>query len=112
MRSEAIGGLRAWTKERLGQQEQHVRTVERSVARLGELDDERDRALAELAAAVKGLAEMGLDETQLAEFVGTDLTALRSQAGRRRARRRPPQRSDAQSAGRSRERGVHRESSR
>ncbi len=99
MRSEAIGGLRAWTKERLGQQEQHVRTVERSVARLGELDDERDRALAELAAAVKGLAEMGLDEGQLAEFVGTDLTALRSQSGRRRARRRPAQPSAAMPAG-------------
>ena len=99
MRSEAIGGLRAWTKERLGQQEQHVRTVERSVNRLGELDDERDRALAELAAAVECLAEMGLDEGQLAEFVGTDLTSLRSQSGRRRARRRPPQRSAAQSAG-------------
>ena len=99
MRSEAIGGLRAWTKERLGQQEQHVRTVERSVARLGELDDERDRALADLAAAIECLAEMGLDEGQLAEFVGTDLTALRSQSGRRRARRRPPQRSAAQPAG-------------
>lgn len=99
MRSEAIGGLRAWTKERLGQQEQHVRSVERSVARLGELDDERDRALAELAAAVECLAKMGLDEGQLAEFVGTDLAALRSQSGRRRARRRPPQRSAAQPAG-------------
>lgn len=99
MRSEAIGGLRAWTKERLGQQEQHVRTVERAVARLGELDEERDRALAELAAAVKGLAEMGVDETQLAEFVGTDLTALQSQYGHRRARRRPPQRSASRSAG-------------
>ena len=99
MRSEAIGGLRAWTKERLGQQEQHVRTVERAVARLGELDEERDRALAELAAAVKGLAEMGLDETQLAEFVGTDLTALRAQSGRRRTRRGPAQRSAAQSVG-------------
>ncbi len=91
MRSEAIGGLRAWTKERLGQQEQLVRTVERSVARLRELDDEREQTLEGLSAAVERLGAMGLDETQLAEFVGTDLRALRSSSGRRRAGRRAGQ---------------------
>ena len=99
MRSEAIGGLRAWTKERLGQQEQLVRTVERAVVRLGELDDERERTLEDLGAAVQRLGEMGLDESQLADFVGTDLAALRSQSGRRRAQRRPPQRSGPHAAG-------------
>ena len=89
MRSEAIGGLRAWTKDRLGQQEQQLRTVERSVARLGELDDERERTLADMQTAVDRLGEMGLDESRLAQFVGTDLTALRSAASGRRARRRP-----------------------
>ena len=89
MRSEAIGGLRAWTKERLGQQEQQLRTVERSVARLGELDDERERTLADMRTAIDRLGEMGLDEPQLAEFVGTDVTALRLTSSGRRARRRP-----------------------
>lgn len=90
MRSEAIGGLRAWTKERLGQQEQHLRTVERAVARLGELNEERERTLSDLQAAIDRLSEMGLDETQLTEFVGVDLVALRSDATRRRKRRRSP----------------------
>ena len=98
MRSEAIGGLRAWTKERLGQQEQLVRTVERAVVRLGELDDERERTLEDLGAAVQRLGAMGLDETQLAEFVGTDLTAVRSSSGRRRARRRAGQSPAARAA--------------
>jgi hypothetical protein len=90
MRSEAIGVLRAWNKERLGRQEQQLRTVERAVVRLDELDVERSRTLDDLQAAVDGLADAGLDEAQIAEFVGTDLAALRTAPGRRRAKRRPP----------------------
>lgn len=89
MRSEPIGVLRAWNKERLGRQEQQLRTVERAVVRLDELDVERSRTLDDLQAAVDGLADVGLDEAQIAEFVGTDLAALRAAPGRRRAKRRP-----------------------
>ena len=90
MRSEAIGVLRAWNKERLGRQEEQLRTVERAVVRLDELDVERRRTLDDLQAAVDGLADVGLEEAQIAEFVGTDLAALRTVPARRRAKRRPP----------------------
>ena len=89
MRSEAIGVLRAWNKERLGRQEEQLRTVERAVVRLDELDVERRRTLDDLQAAVDGLADVGLEEAQIAEFVGTDLAALRTVPARRRAKRRP-----------------------
>ena len=90
MRSEAIGVLRAWNKERLGRQEEQLRTVERAVVRLDELDVERRRTLDDLQAAVDGLADVGLEEAQIAEFVGADLAALRTVPARRRAKRRPP----------------------
>ena len=41
MRSEAVASLRNWMKDRLGEQEEQLRAVERAVARLGELDEER-----------------------------------------------------------------------
>lgn len=99
MRSEAIGELRTWTKQRLGEQEQLLRTLERSVKRLDELDLERETALDELRLAVEGLDGLGLAAAQLTEFVGADVVSLCSDKSGRRRRAsntsRPAARSDA-----------------
>jgi hypothetical protein len=103
MRSEAIGELRTWTKQRLGEQEQLLRTLERSVKRLDEIELEREAALAEIRFAVEGLDSLGLAAEQLTEFVGTDVVALcnSKNRGRRRAATtsRPAARSDADTTG-------------
>lgn len=76
MRSEAVSTLRSWAKNRLGEQEDQLRAIERAVGRLGELDAERHEALQVLSASLTRLAELGLDQTQVAEFVGADVTGL------------------------------------
>ena len=77
MRSEAVSSLRSWAKDRLGEQEDLLRAVERGVARLAELDVERHDILHGLAAALVRLGELGLDDAQVAAFVGVDVSVLR-----------------------------------
>jgi hypothetical protein len=93
MRSEAVSTLRSWAKDRLGEQEDQLRSIERGVARLAELEAERHDTLAALSSSVARLSELGLDETRVAEFVGTDITRLlagQSQAARSGRRNTPP----------------------
>lgn len=78
MRSEAVSSLRNWAKDRLGEQEDLLRTVERAIARLTELDHERTQAVHTIGASVVRLDELGLDEQQVAAFVGVELAALRA----------------------------------
>ena len=82
MRSEAVASLRNWMKDRLGEQEEQLRAVERSVARLGELDEERAGVLDSLESALARLTASGLDEAQIAGFVGADVTQLRASRAR------------------------------
>ncbi len=82
MRSEAVSSLRNWAKARLGEQEDLLRSVERAIARLAELDDDRSQVIETIGACVVRLGELGLDEQQVAAFVGVELAALR--AGRSR----------------------------
>jgi hypothetical protein len=81
MRSEAVSTLRIWAKDRLGEQEERLRVVERTVLRLGELEAERHETLTTMSVAVARLAELGLDETCVAEFVGADVAELRTGRG-------------------------------
>lgn len=76
MRSEAVSSLRNWAKDRLGEQEDLLRSVERAIARLAELDCERAQMVETIAASVVRLGELGLDEQQVAAFVGVELAAL------------------------------------
>ena len=78
MRSEAVASLRNWMKDRLGEQEEQLRAVERAVARLGELDEERAGVLDALDSALARLTASGLDEAQITGFVGADVTQLRA----------------------------------
>ena len=78
MRSEAVASLRNWMKDRLGEQEEQLRAVERAVARLGELDEQRANVLNALEEALGWLTASGLDEAQIAGFVGADVTQLRA----------------------------------
>lgn len=78
MRSEAVSSLRNWAKDRLGEQEDLLRSAERAIARLAELDDERAQVLETLGVSVVRLSELGLDEQQVAAFVGVELAALRT----------------------------------
>ena len=94
MRSEAVSSLRNWAKDRLGEQEDLLRSVERAIARLAELDHERSQVLETVGACVVSLGELGLDEQQVAAFVGVELAALR--AGRSKpAGPVPPRRASA-----------------
>jgi hypothetical protein len=81
MRSEAVSTLRSWAKDRLGEQEERLRVVERSIVRIGELEAERHETLRTMSAAVARLGELGLDETCVAEFVGVEISALRTGRG-------------------------------
>jgi hypothetical protein len=92
MRSEAVSSLRSWVRDRLGEQEDLLRAVERGVARLAELDVERHDVLHDVAASLTRLGELGLDEGQVAGFVGVDISVLR--AGRTRSNGTPPARRD------------------
>ena len=78
MRSEAVSSLRNWAKDRLGEQEDLLRSVERAIARLAELDCERAQEVGTIAAGTVRLGELGLDEQQVAAFVGVELAALRT----------------------------------
>ena len=78
MRSEAVNSLRNWAKDRLGEQEDLLRSVERAIARLAELDHERKQVVETIGASVIRLSEFGLDEDQVAAFVGVELAALRA----------------------------------
>ena len=60
MPSEAIGGLRAWARSRLGEQEEQLRLLERAAVRLRELDHERTVLLGEVRVAVGRLDELGV----------------------------------------------------
>ena len=73
MRSEAVSSLRNWAKDRLGEQEDLLRSVERAIPRLAELDDERSQVVETIGACVVRLGELGLDEHQVAAFVGVEL---------------------------------------
>ena len=77
MRSEAVSSLRNWAKDRLGEQEDLLRSVERAIARLAELDNERSQVVETISVCVVRLGELGLDEHQVAAFVGVELGALR-----------------------------------
>lgn len=77
MRSEAVSTLRSWAKDRLGEQEDLLRAVERGVGRLAELDAERHETLQSLAGSLSRLGELGLDDALVAEFVGADVSRLR-----------------------------------
>lgn len=78
MRSEAVSSLRNWAKDRLGEQEDLLRSVERAITRFSELDDERSQVVETIGACVVRLGELGLDEHQVAAFVGVELAALRA----------------------------------
>jgi hypothetical protein len=78
MRSEAVASLRSWMRDRLGEQEVQLRAVERSVTRLRDLDDERAAVVARLEAALSRLSSSGVDEDQVAGFVGVELAVLRT----------------------------------
>ena len=78
MRSEAVSSLRNWAKDRLGEQEDLLRSVERAIVRLEELDHERSQVVATMGACVVHLGELGLDEHQVAAFVGVEFAALRA----------------------------------
>ena len=54
MRSEAVSSLRNWAKDRLGEQEDLLRSVERAIVRLEELDHERSQVV---VADTAGLGE-------------------------------------------------------
>ncbi|MBI4884738.1 MAG: hypothetical protein HY826_11875 [Actinobacteria bacterium] len=73
-----MSSLRNWAKDRLGEQEDLLRSVERAIARLAELDDERSQVVETVGACVVRLGELGLDEHQVAAFVGVELGALRA----------------------------------
>jgi hypothetical protein len=88
MRSEAVSTLRSWAKDRLGEQEEQLRVVERSVLRLGELEAERHKTLGTMSAAVTRLGDLGLDETCVAGFVGVDITAFHTGRGSTESRMR------------------------
>lgn len=77
--SEAIGGLRAWARSRLGEQEEQLRLLERAVVRLQELEHERTVLLGEVSVAVGRLDELGVGVDQLGGFLGGDLSWLRVQ---------------------------------
>ena len=77
MRSEAVSSLRNWAKDRLGEQEDLLRSVERAIVRLTELECERTQVIDTIAANVVRLGELGLDEQQVAAFVGVEVAALR-----------------------------------
>lgn len=79
MPSEAIGGLRAWARSRLGEQEEQLRLLERAAVRLQELDHERTVLLAEVGVAVGRLDELGVNVDQIGGFLGGDLSWLRGQ---------------------------------
>lgn len=87
MRSEAIGGLRAWARSRLGEQEEQLRILERSAARLRELEDERSTLLGDVGVAVGRLDELGVGIDQVAEFLGGDVSWLRPSAKQARSAR-------------------------
>ena len=78
MRSEAVASLRNWMKDRLGDQEEQLVVVERGIARLGELDEQRAGVLNALEEALGWLTTSGLDAAQVAAFVGADVTQLRA----------------------------------
>jgi hypothetical protein len=78
MRSEAVASLRNWMKDRLGEQEEQLLVVERGIARLGELDEQRAGVLNALDEALGRLTASGLDAAQVAAFVGADVTQLRA----------------------------------
>jgi hypothetical protein len=78
MRSEAVSSLRNWAKDRLGEQEDLLRSVERSIARLAEIDHERTQVVETIGVSVVRLGELGLDEQQVAAFVGVELVAPRA----------------------------------
>lgn len=77
VRSEAIGGLRAWARSRLGEQEDQLRILERAASRLRELEDERSVLLRDVGVAVGRLDELGVAIEQVAEFLGGDVSWLR-----------------------------------
>ena len=56
MRSEAVSSLRNWAKDRLGEQEDLLRSVERAIARLAELDDERSQVVETIGKYIVDLA--------------------------------------------------------
>jgi hypothetical protein len=82
MRSEAVASLRNWVKDRLGDQEEQLLVVERGIARLGELDEQRAGVLNALDEALGWLTASGLDAAQVAAFVGADVTHLRTSRAR------------------------------
>ncbi|MEP7115105.1 MAG: hypothetical protein ABI862_17710 [Ilumatobacteraceae bacterium] len=73
-----MSSLRNWAKDRLGEQEDLLRSVERAIVRLTELECERMQVIDTIAANVVRLCELGLDEQQVAAFVGVEVAALRS----------------------------------
>lgn len=81
MRSEAVVSLRNWMKDRLGDQEEQLLVVERGIARLGVIDEQRAAVLNALEEALDWLTASGLDEAQIAGFVGADVTRLRASRG-------------------------------
>lgn len=87
MPSEAIGVLRAWARSRLGEQEDQLRSLERAVTRLRELDCERAALLGDVELAVGRLDELGVGIEQVAEFLGGDLSLLRPSAKQARSSR-------------------------
>lgn len=80
MRSEAIGGLRAWARSRLGEQEEQLRLLERAASRLRDLEAERSILLDDVGVAVGRLDELGVGIEQVAEFLGGDVSWLRPSA--------------------------------
>jgi hypothetical protein len=85
--SEAIGGLRAWAKSRLGEQEEQLRTLERAASRLREVEDERSMLLGDVGVAVGRLDELGVGIDQVAEFLGGEVSWLRPAAKQARSAR-------------------------
>ncbi len=82
MRSEAVASLRNWMKDRLGDQEEQLLVVERGIARLGVIDEQRASIINALEEALDWLTASGLDAAQVAAFVGADVTHLRTSRAR------------------------------
>ena len=78
VKSEAVASLRSWAKDRLGDQEEQLRQVERSLTKLGELDQQRAEVATAIEHALEVLTASGLDESQVCEFVGVDQVTLRA----------------------------------
>ena len=89
MASEVDRLFRAWAREREAEQTEQLRLVDRTLARLAEIDRERVGLVASVDEAMARLGDLGLGAEQVASFVGADPRTATGRTGeaRRRAAR-------------------------